>query len=153
MPKVRLSEIVEGMDLMSDQMTWYLHLPTGRVLFVTDEAFGAAEDNDEDAVEPEELAEARAVSERGEEYLALPDRFEIDEYRMMEEFAAEVKDSRQSDELLESLRGAKAFRRFKDTVRRLGLSDAWYAVRERAYNDAARAWCDANGIEIDVAPG
>lgn len=88
MTKVRLSEIVDGMDVMSDQMTSYLHRPTGRVLFVSDEAFRAADDNDEDAVESEELADARAVSEGDDEYL-----------------------------------------------------------------EVARRWCEANGIELDVAPG
>jgi hypothetical protein len=148
--KVRLSDIVDGMDMMSDQMASYLHRPTGRVLFVSDEASRAADNNDDGAVEPEELADARAVSESQAEYLALPDRFEIDEYHMMERFAAELKDSGQSNELLASLRGPKAFRRFKDNVHDLGLSDKWYAFRERAFIDVARAWCEANGIEIEV---
>jgi hypothetical protein len=69
---------------------------------------------------------------------------------MMERFAAELKDSGQSNELLASLRGPKAFRRFKDNVHDLGLSDKWYAFRERAFIDVARAWCEANGIEIEV---
>jgi hypothetical protein len=152
MPKVRLSDIVDGMDMMSDQVTSYFHRLTGRVLFVSDEALRAAGDNDEDSVEPEELADARAVSQGDEAYLALPDRFDIDEYQMMKQFAAEIKDSRQSDELLGSLRGARAFRRFKDNVHGLGLSDTWYAFRERAYSDVARTWCETNGIELDVAP-
>jgi len=152
MPKVRLSDIVDGMDMMSDQMTSYLHRPTGRVLFVSDEALRAAGDNDDDSVEPEELADARAVSEGNEEYLPLPDRFEIDEYQMMKRFAADIKDSSQSDELLASLRGTKAFRRFKDNVNELGLSDKWYAFRERSYIEVARTWCETNGIELDVAP-
>ena len=152
MSKVRLSEIIDGMEVMSDEMTSYLHRPTGRVLWVSDEAFRAADEDDESSIEPEELADAQAILKRSEEYLALPDRFEIDEYRMMERFAAEIEDSDQRDEVLASLRGAKVFRRFKDTIHRLGLSDAWYAFRERAYIEVARTWCEANGIELDVAP-
>ncbi|MDO8501417.1 MAG: UPF0158 family protein [Gemmatimonadaceae bacterium] len=152
MTRVRLSEILDGMDVQSDQMTSYLHRPTGRVLWVSEEALGAADEDDENSVEPEELADARAILGGGDEYLALPDRFEIDEYRMMEGFATEIEDSHRRDETLASLRGAKAFRRFKDTVHRLGLSDAWYAFRERAYTDVARTWCEANGIELDSLP-
>ena len=152
MPKVRLSEIVDGMDMMSDQVTSYLHRTTGRILFASDEAIRAADEGDDESVEPEELADARAILGGGDEYLALPDRFEIDEYRMMERFAAEIEDAHQSEDLLASLRGAKAFRRFKDTVHQLGLSDAWYAFRERGYTELARTWCEANGIELDVSP-
>jgi hypothetical protein len=35
-------------------------------------------------------------------------------------------------------------------VHDLGLSDKWYAFRERAFIDVARAWCEANGIETEV---
>lgn len=149
MTRVRLSEIVDGMDVQSDQLTSYLHRPTGRVLWVSEEALHAADKGDDDSVEPEELADARGILGNGSEYLALPDRVEIDEYRMMEQFAAEMDDPLQGDEAQASLRGAKAFRRFKDTVHRLGLSDAWYAFRERAYIEVARTWCEANDIELD----
>ena len=149
MTRVRLSDIVDGMDVQSDQLTSYLHRPTGRVLWVSEEALRAADEGDEDAVEPEELADARGLLGAGDEYLALPDRFEIDEYRIMERFAGEIDDPHQRDEALASLRGAKAFRRFKDTVHWLGLSDAWYKFQERAYIEVARTWCEANNIELD----
>jgi hypothetical protein len=118
---------------------------------VSDEAFRAAEADDEDSVEPEELADARGILASSSDYLGLPDRFEIDEYRMMENFALGLDDSLQRDEAEASLHGAKAFRRFEDTIHRLGLSDDWYAYRERAYTEVARTWCEANGIELDVA--
>jgi hypothetical protein len=153
MTPVLLSAIVEGMDFQSDQMTSYLHRPTGRVLWVTDEAFRAAEGDDEDSVEPEELADARGILASSGDYLALPDRFEIDEYRMMEDFAMGLDESGPRDATQASLHGAKAFRRFKDTIHRLGLSDDWYAYRERAYTEVARTWCEANGIELDVTLG
>ena len=144
MTSVLLSAVVEGMDLQSDQMTSYLHRPTGRVLWVTDEAFRAAEGDDEDSVEPEELADARGILASSGDYLALPDRFEIDEYRMMEDFVTGLNDSGRRDEAQASLRGAKAFRRFKDTIHRFGISDDWYAYRERAFTEVARTWCEVN---------
>ncbi|HUQ99702.1 MAG TPA: hypothetical protein VM166_09630 [Gemmatimonadaceae bacterium] len=64
---------------MSDQVTSYLHRPTGQILSVTDDALRAAEREDEDSVEPEELADARAIAAGREDYVALPDRFAIDE--------------------------------------------------------------------------
>ena len=137
--KVRLSDVRDGMDMQSDEMTTYVHRPTGRVITVSDE----------DDVEPEELAEARGILARESDYLPLPDRFEIDEYRMMERFAAGISDPSARDEVLDMLRGSGAFRRFKDTVRRLGLDEEWYGYRDRAYEQAARDWCEANGLELD----
>jgi hypothetical protein len=59
---VRLKDIIEGMEFQSDEMTAYLHRPTGRMLTVSDEAFTAAEGDDDDWVEPEELSEPRTFS-------------------------------------------------------------------------------------------
>lgn len=148
MGKVRLADIVDGMDMQSDEMTAYLHRPTGRVVPISDEAFRAAEANDEESVEPEELAEARDILARPAEYVALPDRFEIDEYRMMERFALTIDDTDAQDQLAYALHGRGAFRLFKDAVRRLDLAEKWYAYRNKAYEGVARNWCEAHGVEL-----
>jgi hypothetical protein len=152
MTRVRLKDIVEGMEFQSDEMTAYLHRPTGHVVTVSQEAFDAAEHDDQDWVTPEELAEARRILDREDEYLALPDRFEIDEFRMMERFAVSRQYPHLGDDLLAGLHGRGAFRRFKDAVHRLQLAEEWYAFREHSYEEVARAWCDANGIDIDSSP-
>jgi hypothetical protein len=147
---VRLKDIIEGMEFQSDEMTAYLHRPTGRVLTVSDEAFTAAEGDDDDWVEPEELSEAKNILAAGDEYVALPDRFEIDEYGMMQRFAGSILYAQQQDELSAALRGSGAFRRFKDTIHRLRLADEWYAFRDRSYEEVARAWCEAHNITLDT---
>lgn len=135
--------------MQSAEMTSYLHRATGRVLTLSDEAFRAAEDDDEERVEPEELADARSVLAAAEEYLALPDRFDVDEYHMMERFASGLDDADARNETMTALRGRGAFRYFKDALYRLGLAPAWYAYRDNAYLDVARAWCEANRVEHD----
>jgi Uncharacterised protein family (UPF0158). len=147
--KVRLSDIRDGMEMQSDEMPSYLHRPTGRVINISDEAMQAAEDGDEEFVEPEELADARGILAGRADYLPLPDRFEIDEYRMMEQFATGILDPSARGEVLDMLRGTGAFRRFKDTIRRLELAEEWYAYRDRGYEQVARDWCEANGLELD----
>jgi hypothetical protein len=144
--RVPIEEIVEGLELQSDEMHSYLHRPTGRVVFVSDDALAAADDGDEELVSDEELATARAILAAEDEYLALPDRFEIDEYRMMERFGESLTDGR--DVVLTALRGRGAFRYFKDTVHRLGLANKWYAYRDECYTAIAREWCAANGVEF-----
>lgn len=135
--------------MQADEMHSYLQRATGRVLTITDEAFAAAENDDDEWVTPEELEEARAVLANEGEYLALPDRFEINEYRMMERFARNLTDEGERDATLNALNGRGAFRYFKDTVHQLGLAKAWYAFRDEAYRGVARRWCEENGIEYD----
>jgi hypothetical protein len=152
--RVQLKDILEGMEFQSDEVTAFLHRPTGRVIAVSDEAVQAAEEGaGADEVEEFELADARGFLEAGEDYLALPDRFEIDEYRMMERFATGVADPAAQAELGNALRGRGAFRRFKDAVRRLELAEEWYAYRDRGYEDVARAWCEAHGIVVEPPSG
>ncbi len=148
---VSLREILEGMEFQSDEVTAYLHRPTGRVLSVSDEALQAAEEGAgaESGVEEFELTDARGIVEAGDDYLPLPDRLEIDEYRMMERFAAGVADPAVRAELGDTLRGQGAFRRFKDAVRRFGVAEEWYRYRDRGYEDVARAWCEAHGLVLN----
>jgi hypothetical protein len=150
---VALSDILEAMAFQSDETTAYLHRPTGRVITVSDEAIRAAEQGDDGFVEPEELADACGILASGDDYLALPDRIEIDEYGMMERFAAAVADTAAREELLGAIRGRGAFGRFKDAAHRLGLIDEWYALRDRGYEEVARAWCDVHGIVVASARG
>jgi hypothetical protein len=147
--QVHISAILEGMEMQSDELYSFLHRPTGRIVTVSDEALAAAENDDDEWITPEELAEARRILAADDEYLALPDRFEIDEYRMMERFAGSLPDSRERDAALTSLRGRGAFRYFKDTMHRLGLAKSWYAYRDECYREVARAWCDTHGVEYD----
>lgn len=147
--RVQLSDIIDGMDMQSDDLHPYLHRPTGRVITISDEAFAAAESDDDDSAGAAELTEARAILAGEGEYLELPDRFEINEYGMMERFALHLTDRGAQEAVLAAIRGRGAFRYFKDTVHRLGLAASWYAYRDEQYREVAREWCAANGIEYD----
>ena len=147
---VRLREIVEGMESQSDEMTAYLNVKTGQVVPVSDEELAAAEAgeqaSDEAAWEAEALEIARGVL-AGEDYIALPDRVEIDEYRMMERFASSVADPAARARLQRAIEGRGAFRYFKDSIHDLGLAEEWYSYRDRGYEEIAIAWCEAHGID------
>jgi hypothetical protein len=155
--RVSLREIIDGMQLQSDEMSAYLNIETGQVVPVSAEDLMAAEFGETDAagadweIEAAEIARAVAA---GKDYVALPDRFEIDEYRMMERFANGMTDAWANQRLERAIQGRGAFRRFKDAVQDLGLAQQWYEYRDRAYEAIAIDWCDANGIAYtkDEAP-
>ena len=149
--RVQIAAIVEGMEVQSDELHSFLHRSSGRVVTVSDEALAAAENDDTDWVTPEELAEARQIVSAQKDYLALPDRFEIDEYHIMERFAHSL-GTAEREAALRALRGRGAFRYFKDTMHQLGLAKSWYAFRDESYQEVARAWCGAQGVPHDSSP-
>ncbi len=150
--RVRLQDIIEGMEWQSDEMTSYLNTRTGEVVTVAAEHLAAAEAGEADMEqadwERDAMVVARAVVE-STDYVRFPDRFEIDEYHMMERFADSCVEEEARIQLDRALRGSGAFRRFKDTVNQLGLAERWYAFRDRGYEEVAIEWCQAHGIDFE----
>ena len=146
--QAKLKDIIDGMEFQSDEINSYLNKVTGKVVTIPNEAFNAVESGDDSLYDfgPEMLEEAREVSD-GKDWISLPDRFDIDEYRMMENFALSVEDDKSSGLLQVALQGSGAFRRFKDTAIILKLEQDWYDYRNRAYKEAAIDWCKAYNIE------
>jgi hypothetical protein len=75
-----------------------------------------------------------------------PDRFEIDEWSIMDEFAQTQHSERVRQELLEAIHGVGAFRMFRSTIRRLGIEKSWYRFREEALAGIARDWLEAHEL-------
>jgi hypothetical protein len=146
---VKLSDLIEEMDFQSDERSAFLNRITGDVVSVTDEELRAAENDEplEDFPEWQHdvIRIAREVVET-DHYLPLPDKFEINEYRIMERFCLSVDDDDMRNDLCNAIRGRGAFRYFKDRIRAYGITDEWYQYRDGALREIAVAWCDAHGI-------
>lgn len=154
MPTVKLSAIVDALDRASDEIHAFLDKQTGEVVVLSDEELRAAEDGDDPADCPEwqqgdiEQAQAVQADETGR-FVSLPDRFEINEWDMMRDFAVSLDNEGQAETLLNAISGRGAFRHFRDRIHELGLADAWYEFREEQYRQVALDWCEANGIDAD----
>ena len=150
---VKLSEIVTEMESQSDEGSSYLNSKTGKLEWVPEELIQAA-DSDEPLEDdgdwgPEEIEVAKQVIQGDPAFIALPDRFEIDEWRMMERFTLSVDDPQASDALDRAIHGRGAFRCFKDTVHLLGLADQWYRFRDEQYKQIAVDWCEEHELEYE----
>ncbi|MRR18066.1 MAG: hypothetical protein EG826_16585 [Deltaproteobacteria bacterium] len=145
---VSLKEAVDAMDTMSDQIHSYLHLKTGRWISLSEEILSMAEDDsmpgDHPDWEQEMILIARDILTT-DDYLELPDRFEIHEYNIMREFCLS-REGRAGDDLVDQIRGKGAFGRFRNAVRRHRIEDQWYQFREKAMEEIAIAWLDRNHI-------
>ncbi|MBS3957500.1 MAG: hypothetical protein KGZ40_08250 [Clostridiales bacterium] len=145
---VSLRAVVEELDALTDESTAYLNRATGELCSLRDDEVSAAEDGDPDVI-PDWLEgglhRIREILE-SEEWLALPTRFDIHEWAIMDRFARSVEDTDLQDELADSLRGRGAFRFFKDVVHRRGIQQAWYRYRVEALARIAIEWLDESGV-------
>ena len=149
--KVKLEDIIEGMEMQSEDNKSYLNLKTGEVINVSREALMLAEDEVEYDHLPEwqqdEVKTAIDIVESFDNYALLPTSFEINEYDMMESFCFSLSDLNKQEILLNSIRGKGAFRRFKDNVNRLGLVSQWYDYRDNSIKEIAREFCESKNID------
>lgn len=149
--KVNLEEIIEGMEMQSEENRSFLNLKTGEVVFVSQEVLMIAEDDEEHENLPEwqqdELEIAKTLVFTIDEYASLPSSFEINEYNMMKDFCYSLSDQQKRDLLLNSIHGKGAFRRFKDKIHQLEISDQWYALREQKYKEIAIEFCESKNLD------
>ncbi|MDT8861811.1 UPF0158 family protein [Alkalihalobacillus sp. MEB130] len=148
---VKLEDILEGMEMQSEESHAYLNLETGEVVYVSREALLIAEDGEEydhlPVWQQEEAQQAYEIVESFGKYVTLPTSFDIHEYDMLERFCYSLSDEKKQDLLLHAIRGKGAFRRFKDTLHRLGMIQQWYEYRDERYKELAREFCQSNKID------
>jgi hypothetical protein len=149
---VLLKDIVDALEMVSDELPSFLDLDTGAVETIHRELLGLAEECGDDE-EPDlpawqegewEVAKRIVFSDR---FRKLPTNFEVHEWAMMRDFADSVGSERIGEELSNALHGKGAFRYFKDTLRRHRMESAWYAFRTEALAQMARDWCKENHVE------
>jgi len=151
--RVKLSEIIDGLESQSDESASFLNIKTGEVVLMTDYAMQAAEENEplEDVPDWERdlVAIAREISADTGDYIQLPTKYDIDEYSMMENFCTSLNKQEIGDILYDLISGSGAFRRFKDAVYKYGVEDEWFKYRDNAIKEIAIEWCRQYDIDFD----
>jgi len=154
MNKVKLDDILEALELSSEEGNYYYNKMTSEIIYIGEEEARIANRGDVDNIDhyPEwqrEIIEAAMdIEENWDNYISLPSGFDIDEYDIMVEFCDSLDNDRISDELLRALNGRGAFRRFKDAAIRLNVEKKWYDYRDEALRKIAMDWCKDNDIEV-----
>jgi hypothetical protein len=147
---VTLDGIVEAMDLPSSECSSYLNHKTGEIVTLTEEDQSAVENPDDIDDLPEWqkelLPKFREVME-SDDWLCLPDKFEIHEWSIMERFSMSLDNVENANRLLGAIHGTGVFRRFKETLYDMNIQDEWYKFRDEAFKQIARNWCDEHEIE------
>jgi hypothetical protein len=153
--KPKLSEIVDSMDCQTGEMSPFLNRETGKIEMLSAELISAIEDDEdpEEAIDTyggagEDIPVIQEII-KGDKWLALPSKFDINDYSIMENFCLSRKDPSHQDQLLSSIKGREAFGRFRGTVEALGLLDKWHAFKKESYMEIAKDWCEENGVECE----
>ena len=150
MRPVSLKSVVNEMDVLGEEWTAYISKKTGELVTVTEEEANIVDAGGEDDEfipdwQRETLPKVREVLE-SDDFVALPDKFEIHEYSIMERFCLSLSDEELQDELLYAIRGSGAFRRFKDAIYRKEIQDDWYRFRDESIKDIAIDFLESEGI-------
>jgi len=154
---VSLKQVAEELEALPDGWTAYIHCETGELYSFSNEEDAQAEgedevDEDERADwEKESIAKAREVLD-SEVWIALPGKFEINEWEIMRDFAQSQTDREAAENLLRAIHGRGAFRYFKDKVNQFGLEDEWFEFKERALERIAREALEEAGIPFTEEP-
>ena len=149
---VKLSDIIEVIEIQTDEASSFLNKKTGEVVTFNREDFEAAENQDDLDEYPEwqreSIKTAQEILDHEEDFIGLPAKYDVDEYQIMEKFILSVKDRGISDSLYSAIKDKGAFRRFKDGIIRFDIEDDWYKYREEAIKQVAIDWCQLNQIEF-----
>ena len=152
-----MQSVVNEMDVLGEEWTAYINKKTGELVTVTEEETNIVDVGGEDDEfipdwQRETLPKVREVLE-SDDFVALPNKFEIHEYSIMERFCLSLSDEGLQDEMLHAIRGSGAFRRFKDAIHHKGIQDDWYRFRDENIKDIAIDFLESEGIAFvdDVA--
>lgn len=127
-------DIVDCLQGTDDATSFLANVETGELHAQIDD-YGMGGYDDE--LDEEELEDGN--------WIALPDKYDIDEWRMMRDFARiQVGDA--ADALLDAIHGSGAFRLFKRELNRLGLREEWYRYQDDRYREIAIQWLEENHL-------
>ncbi len=120
--QIKLEEVIEAIEKTDTDTQYYYSIPEERIL-IPDE-----EENDRNLI-------------------PLPSHKQIDDYGTMRSFISELEESEAKGWLEEAIKGSGAFRRFRSTLERFGMSEQWLDYLDAAHENIAIDWCEYYGIE------
>lgn len=154
---VTLNDVVEHMEMQSQEMSIYLEKSTGEFHFIERCIFDHLESGEKDEDFPgntpaEVVGEIRELftEQQSGNMLALPSQFEVHEWSIIKDFAGSVGDESVRDELFDAIHDKGVFRRFRSAIDRLGISESWEKYHRVAIKKIAAKWLEENEIPWEL---
>jgi hypothetical protein len=152
MNKVKLEDVIEGVEFANDLNKFFFNKKTEKIHLITDEVEMHIDDDPEDddfipEWEKEFVLIARDIQKNSDQYIQLPDKFEINDYAIMEKFCLSLNNENLRNEMYYSIKGSGAFRRFNSKIQNFNLVEDWHKYKKESYREIAIDWCKENNVE------
>ena len=157
MKKVEIQKIVDELQMRFMDTTVYYNKITGEILNVQDDDFRIVEEEDfENNIENypewqrEHLKEVYDLLYNDiDNYIALPNNFDIKDSDIMEEFIETISDSNKKYQLGNCMWQKGMYRKFKDKLIDIGLENEYYKFYDEKLKEIAIEWCKENNLEYE----
>ncbi len=126
---IKISDLVNAMQDNNEEISIYYSKQHNRLVFF-DSYLDDMDDLDYD------------------DLISIPDRYDINEYKMMQDYIELIEDETIRNALYISIRGKGAFSRFKDMLYNYDLLKEWYEYKNIRYENIAISWCIKNNINF-----
>ena len=157
MKKVKIQKIVDELQMRFMDTVVYYNKITGEILNVQDDDFRIVEeDNFENSIENypewqrEHLKEVYDLLYNDiDNYIALPNYFDIKDSDIMKEFIETISDSNKKYQLGNCMWQKGMYRKFKDKLIYIGLEKEYYKFYDEKLKEIAIEWCKENNLEYE----
>lgn len=137
--KIKLKLVIQAIEEASDSYTLFYDTKEEKTVYLPDEFVTGERDT---------MLEDLIENNRSR-FLRFPDKYEIHEYSIMEQYIDWLPRGKVKTELSSAICGKGAFRRFKATLRYHGVEQQWYDFKAEALREMAIRWCEENELEIE----
>ncbi len=134
---IPLKQVIQAIEEADDAFTSFWDTKTGKTVYLADPLITGETDE----------ALAAEIENTPKRFLHFPTKYEIHQYRIMEDFIDQLPPGKAQNELACAIRGKGAFRRFKQSVWYHRLEQRWYDYLAEAYRELAIRWCEEEGLE------
>lgn len=135
---VKLIEILDAMNYTGIGAQFLYHIKTQEIVMLGDKVFGLTRN---DRLE-------RDVRKNPDDYIDLPNEYEIDEIGMMDTYIENFPESELKEELRDTLVGRSPHQKFEEKLKEIELWEDWRQYRAGEYDWIARKWAADNGLTI-----
>ena len=134
--RIKLSVIYQGFEMVDGVTEVYLNLDTQEIecRYIGDNSYPDEEENE--------------FKFENEKYIAFPSRFEINEYKWMQDFADSYPDKKVSIGLSVAIMGDGAFQRFKIAIQAYDITQEWYSYKKNRRVALSKEWCEEHNIDF-----
>ena len=135
---IPLKQVIQAIEEANEVFTSFWDTKTGKTVYLADPLMTDMTEEDK--------ALAAETENTPERFLRFPAKYEIHQYRIMEDFIDQLS-RKGAGGCAYAIRGKGAFRRFKQSVHYHGLEQRWYDYLAEAYRELAIRWCAEKGLE------